>query len=37
LKSAEYERKQFFDLYVAPSMECQGLTWRGGHYELYTA
>jgi hypothetical protein len=24
LKSAENERKKFFDLYVTPSMECQG-------------
>jgi hypothetical protein len=26
LKSAEYERKKFFDLYVMPSMKCQGRT-----------
>jgi hypothetical protein len=35
LKSTEYERNYFFDFCVVPSMECQGLAWRGGHYELY--
>jgi hypothetical protein len=36
LKKTGIWNKKDFAFYLAPSMECQGQTWRGGHFELLT-